>query len=322
MGSLDLNSYEKIIVAFSTGKDSIACFLWLKENKVPIHKIELWHHEVDGEGPLFMDWECTSDYARKFAAAFGVPIYFSGKKGGFLTEMLRENSLTAPTYFETPDCKFEVGGTRGKPSTRRKFPQISPDLSVRWCSAYLKIDPCATSIRHQERFNNSRTLVLSGERGEESAARAKYEIFEPDRSDKRDGSKKRHVDRLRPLRDWTEQQVWNLIAKYKIRVHPAYYMGWGRVSCKWCIFGNPNQFASAFKLSPMEGLWMANLEKEFGYTMKRKLNLMEFIQKGLPYETITEELSNLAKSYNYYAPIFMENWILPAGAFGESCGPT
>src|SRR5690606_31636462 len=147
-----------------------------------------------------------------------------------------------------------VGGDRGKPATRLKFPQVSPDLSVRWCSAYLKIYVCASAVRNQARFNNIKVCIISGERGEESAARAKYEILEHDRADLRDGKKfQRYVDRRRPIRDWTEQQVWEIIERYRVRVHPCYYLGWSRCSCKLCIFGNANQFASAYAISPAQG---------------------------------------------------------------------
>lgn len=101
---------------------------------------------------------------------------------------MRENSFTAPNCFELSNGGIDrAGGQRGKLSTRCKFPQCSPDLKVRWCSSYLKIDVCSLAIINQQRFRGIRTLVLSGERGEESAARAKYNIFEPDRADLRNG---------------------------------------------------------------------------------------------------------------------------------------
>src|SRR5690606_35884291 len=129
-----------------------------------------------------------------------------------------------------------------------------PDLSVRWCSAYLKIDICATAIRNQERFNSLRICVISGERGEESTARAKYATLEPDRADLRNGkSFTRYVDRIRPIRDWTEFEVWEIIKRYRVRVHPCYYLGFSRCSCKFCIFGNANQFATANYISPKIG---------------------------------------------------------------------
>lgn len=82
---VDLTQYDKIIVAFSGGKDSTACFLHLIDQGVPTEKIELWHHDIDGRGPLFMDWESTPSYCRAFAKAFNVPIFFSWKEGGFET---------------------------------------------------------------------------------------------------------------------------------------------------------------------------------------------------------------------------------------------
>jgi 3'-phosphoadenosine 5'-phosphosulfate sulfotransferase (PAPS reductase)/FAD synthetase len=326
---IDLKSYDKYLVAFSGGKDSTACVLHLLDIGIPPSKIELWHHDIDGGGELFMDWECTPGYCRAFAAAFGIPIYFSGKEGGFLQEMLRNNSLTAPMYFETPEG-LVVKPSRGQErdyNTRLKFPQVSPDLSVRWCSAYLKIDVCAAAIRNQKRFEGIKTLVISGERGEESTARSKYADFEMDRAggsvkagvERR--SPKRWVDRWRPIKDWLEQDVWAIIEKYKVRAHPAYYMGWGRVSCKFCIFGNANQFASAYYVSPKQGDKIIGFENQFGTTIKRNIDLKSLIEKGEKYKNITEELIDASTSYEYTLPVFMDEWLLPAGAYGENCGP-
>lgn len=321
-----MTGYDKYIIAFSGGKDSTALFLHLLDLGIPKEKIELWHHDVDGKGETFMDWEVTPDYCRKFAAAFGVPLYFSWKVGGFKGEMLRENALTAATMFECPDGTVKtVGGDRGKPSTRLKYPQVSPDLSVRWCSAYLKIDICATAIRNQPRFNGLKVCVLSGERGEESTARAKYEVLERDRADLRDGKKyQRYVDRRRPIRDWSEHQVWEIIERYRVRVHPCYYLGWSRCSCKFCIFGNSNQFASAYAISPAQGDEIMMYEDSFGVTIKRDTSLRNLIAKGTPYDDITPELARMATSSVYDQQIIFnddEEWVLPAGAYGESCGP-
>nr|WP_293842916.1 phosphoadenosine phosphosulfate reductase family protein [uncultured Arsenicibacter sp.] len=319
---IDVHSYDLYIVAFSGGKDSVACLLNLLDLGIPKHKIELWHHDIDGHDTILMDWECTPDYCRKLAGAFGLPIYYSWKEGGFRREMLRRNSLTAPNTFETPSGNRTAGGKTGKPGTRLKFPQVSPDLSVRWCSGYLKIDICKTAIRNQERFNGIRTLVISGERGEESPNRAKYAQFEPDEADLRNGRTPRHVDRWRPVLHWKEQEIWEIIERHKVQPHPAYYLGWSRVSCKFCIFGNANQFASAYKISPRQGDELITLEQQFGCTLKREQSLPALIAKGKPYpETDDTELVKVATSTEYTLPIITENWQLPAGAYGESCGP-
>ena len=82
--------------------------------------------------------------------------------------MLRENERTAPVSWQNPDGTIgTAGGKRGPMSTRRKFPQVSASLRTRWCSAALKIDVMSIAINNQERFNHSRTLVITGERGEE-----------------------------------------------------------------------------------------------------------------------------------------------------------
>jgi predicted phosphoadenosine phosphosulfate sulfurtransferase len=60
----DLASYDRIIVAFSGGKDSIACLLTLIEAGVPASRIDAYHHDVDGAGPSFMDWPCTTAFCR------------------------------------------------------------------------------------------------------------------------------------------------------------------------------------------------------------------------------------------------------------------
>lgn len=315
--------YDKYIVCFSGGKDSTACFLHLLETGVPIDKIELWHHEIDGrEGSSLMDWDCTPAYCQAFAARFNVPIYFSWKVGGFEGEMLRNNQLTAPTKFENELGEvITVGGTAGKESTRLKFPQVSGDLKVRWCSAYLKIDICATAIRNQDRFNGMAVCIVSGERGEESTQRAKYNELEPDRADLRDGKTARLVDRSRTIKNWLESDVWAIIERYKVRVHPCYYMGWNRCSCRYCIFGNANQMASAYVCAPEQGDKIIGYEQQFGLTIKRNISLEDLIAKGTPYAAITEELKTVSNSKEYSLGIIMEDWYLPAGAFGESCGP-
>lgn len=321
----DLLSYDHFLVQFS-GKDSTAAFLHLLDLGVPREKIELHHQLVNGRDWTLFDWEISEDYCRKFAEAFGVKVYFQWKIGGFEREMLRSNSLTAPTLFELPDGSvLQAGGTVNKPNTRLKFPQLSADLNVRWCSGYLKVDVCKTSIVNQERFRGKRVLVISGERAEESPNRARYAEFEPDKADKRDSPKlRRHVDRWRPILRWTERQVWEIIERYRVRAHPCYYMGWARCSCKFCIFSSADQMASATLVSAALMEELIAYERRFRYTMKRNVDLRTFISTGVPYPHITPELIRLATGYNYNLSIIIpdtELWILPAGAYGDSAGP-
>lgn len=320
----NLEEYSRVIVAFSGGKDSLACLLHLLDLGVPKTKIELWHHDVDGrEGSDLMDWPCTRGYCEAVAKAFGIKLYFSWKQYGFEGEMLRANTPTAPTVFETPDGIMMAGGKSNKPGTRLKFPQVSADLSVRWCSAYLKIAVADCAIRNQERFRHTKTLVLTGERAGESTARAKYAPFENHRSDARDGKLRRHVDHWRPVLYWDEQAVWDIIERYKVQPHPAYRLGWGRVSCRACIFGSPNQWASLLAIAP-ETFWeISTYEEEFNTTIHRTQSVIRRAIKGTVYpQCYDANLVAEASDRQWDYPVFVEDWVLPAGAFGENAGPT
>ena len=73
----DLHSYDRIVVAFSGGKDSVASLLTVLDAGVPAERIDVYHHDVDGNGPSFMDWPSTTAYCRAVTRALGVPLYLS-----------------------------------------------------------------------------------------------------------------------------------------------------------------------------------------------------------------------------------------------------
>lgn len=324
----DLAQYDYIIIAFSGGKDSWACLLHLLDLGVAREKIELWHHLVDGrEGSTLMDWPITEDYCRAAATAFELPLYFSWKVGGFEREMLRKNARTAPIRFEVPGGEVrQIGGTGGKLGTRLKFPQVSGNLRVRWCSSYLKIQVAEAALRNQKRFRNARTLFITGERGEESTNRAKYATFEPHSQDRRDSKKlARHIDHWRPVHDWRSSEVWQIMQKYRVNPHPAYKLGWGRVSCMKCIFGSNHQWASNALIDRSGTQTIDDYEHQFGITISRGgLSVLERVKiDGVAYQMAKADIL-AARSQDYDEAIILPagTWQLPPGAFGESCGPS
>lgn len=239
--------------------------------------------------------------------------------------MCRDNQPKAPTHFETPKGIQTIGG-KGTPGTRRKFPAKAADLSRRWCSAYAKIDVLAAAIANQPRCNHSRTLVVTGERAEESSARAKYASLERHRTDRRDSPKlKRHVDHWRPVHQWTSHQVWETIQRWGIVVHPAYYLGWDRLSCQRCIFGSPNQWASNYAIAPTQTARMQALEIEFGHTLDNHRSIPEMAALGQVYGAIAQHPHKLEQAlghrYTEAIRVQAEEWRSPAGAKGESEEP-
>lgn len=320
----NFEEYSRICVAHSGGKDSMACLLHLIDLGAPLSKIELHHHCVDGEGEEseLMDWPCTHSFMEAIAKAFNIPIYFSWREGGFKRELLRENCGTAPVVFTKGNGeRVRIGGERSKNSTRRKFPQQSANMMVRWCSGVLKGDVSSRQLVNDERFTVGKTLFVTGERAEESPNRAKYATFEPHRNDNRNGRVPRWIDHWRPVHAWTEAEVWDIHRRKKVAVHPAYFTGTGRASCMLCVFASSNQWATVREIAPVHFHRVANYEKEFGVTIHRTRSVIEQADRGKAYASSTY-WRNVAMSRHYTLPIFVDEWELPLGAFGESCGPT
>ena len=318
--SVNPHLYERVIVAFSGGKDSLACLLHLLELGVPKSKIELWHHAIDGNGEPFMDWPITESYCKAVAKAFDLPLYFSWRIGGFEREMCRDDAATAGVITESPDGDLLLPSKGDKLGTRLKFPQVGASLSTRWCSAYLKIDVAARAITGQERFQAGKFLMVTGERAEESSNRAKYKTLEPHKSTTR----MRKVDQWRAVLGWTETQVWEIIERHGIRPHPSYLIGLSRVSCMLCIFASKNQWATVEKIAPVQFGKVAYYEKKFGVTIRRDGPVTQASNAGTPLQA-SSELTDLATSDDYNIPVILaasEVWKIPKGAFGEACGPT
>lgn len=323
--SVDPHDYDVVIVAFSGGKDSVACVLHLIEMGI---KPELWHHDVDGgpdelESELRWDWPVTRAYCRAFAEAFDLPIYFSWRMGGITGELLKDQDRTKPVQFEKPDGTIgQGGGLTGAISTRRRFPQLGASLLTRWCSSVAKIDVFSVAMAGQERFRGKRILVLTGERAEESSNRARYAEFEPHRNNQPGPRAQRHVDHWRPILQWREDQVWDMMRKHRVNPHPCYQLGWSRGSCAQCIFNGADEFASIQKLFPERIETMARMEKSFGCTLKRDGRpITEHAAKGVAFE-MDPDVVRLALSETYDEPIITDNWTMPVGAFRHGGGPT
>jgi 3'-phosphoadenosine 5'-phosphosulfate sulfotransferase (PAPS reductase)/FAD synthetase len=319
----DLAAYDRILLAFSGGKDSLACLLHLLEAGVPASRIELHHHDVDGD-QAFIDWPCTLPYCRAVAGYFGVPLYRSWRAGGFVGEMDRHGDPTGAVLFELPDRGLGRAGGAGPPGWRGRFPQVSADLRVRWCSSVLKIEVLAAAIRGQARFLDGRTLVVTGERAEESSGRARYLTFEAHRTATGGGrAPARRVDHWRPIHGWPEAEVWRIIERFGVTPHLAYQLGWGRLSCRACIFASPNQWATIRAVFPAQFHRIATRELASRFTIQRCASVVALADRGRPYPAALArpDLVAQAEAADWRLPVISRPWRLPAGAFGEAAGP-
>lgn len=328
---IELDTYDYYIVCTSSGKDSWASLFYLLERGVPKDKILLWHHLIDGkEDPVpFMDWAYVDNYCSEFAKSMGIRLEYSWLQYGFKGELLKENSKPHNHIFETPDGLVELDRKLAKPGTRMLYPQQEASLLRRWCSSSLKIDVCRRAINNQERFIGKRTLVVTGERREESGSRSKFNQLEPHHCDtlraNPNSKKPRYVDTWRPVLHLKEEQIWEILERWRVIPPIAYRLGWNRSSCIACIFNSDKVFATIREYFPDQFYQIYEYERSFEKTIHRNgKNILERTEGVKPFECLDKEALKQAIDPSYKLPIFLadgEQWKLPPGAFNqESAG--
>ena len=302
---------ELNIVAFSGGKDSIAMVLHLLRSGVKPDQIHLHHHDVDGGGVNLWDWGCTKTYCQAFADHFGLQIFFSGRIGGIQREIFRESEGLQNVYLERGGESTLLQSKDGN-STRLKFPAVAADLRTRWCSSCVKIDVMRRVVSNIYNDPQVNYIVHTGERHEESNARAKY-TQDYDYTCK---TKSRNIIGFRPVINWSERMVWEIMSDFNVQPHPCYEPGYFRCSCQICIFGSENVWASNLELSPEKVAKIAQTETELGFTLYAKQTIYEKAAKGKSFLSPEKVERWRNESLGVFtSPIISENWHVPQGAF-------
>ena len=348
---LPLEEYDRVILLISGGKDSIASYYKLLELGVPKQKIEFWHHDIDGGHPSRrMDWRCTSGYIHAFSEAEQIPLRVSWRKNGFFGELYRIGASEPETraviqcplskkYIECQKLKERAPADMEKQleqfGYRMKFPMKTGDLSRRWCSAYLKIMVADTVLRNLhslEHFGktggkpgkDTRLLIVSGECRGESAGRSKYNEMEVHRTNAAAKSR-RIVHQWRPVIDYSEKDVWEVLKRHKVNPHPCYRAGWNRCSCAMCIFSTPTLFAGIRELYPEDYRMLRQDENVLGFTLDNDCDLDTFIGNAgsCVYHGDKEAIHSLVTGEFSVDSVYVQGeWKYPAGAFhGAEGGP-
>jgi 3'-phosphoadenosine 5'-phosphosulfate sulfotransferase (PAPS reductase)/FAD synthetase len=221
----------KVIVQFSGGKDSTAALIWAI-NQYGVNNIEAvfcdtkWEHEL------------TYKYINEVTNQLGVKLVTltNNKVDGFINLVKK----------------------------KKRFPSVK----ARFCTEHLKTMPMIDYVLRQ----TENLIILQGIRKNESLSRSlmdkqctffKYYLtpyaIDLKGKDKYHTYRKKDVikwrkthsdDVLRPVFDWTSQQVIDYIIQAGIKPNPLYYMGFSRVGCMPCIMCKHSEIKEISKRFP------------------------------------------------------------------------
>lgn len=211
----------KILVSYSGGKDSQACLIKAVK-EYGAQKVTAVFCDTGWEHPL------TYEHIRKTTGAMGVELITLKSKFGFV-ELAKH---------------------------KKRF----PSTKARFCTSELKMKPMIDYILSL----NESCIIIQGIRAGESASRAKMEpecmyfksYFQPNAKGKKETYRGKEVREwcskydasvLRPIFNWSAQEVIDCILNAGQKPNVLYYKGFSRVGCFPCIMCRQSEVRELMK---------------------------------------------------------------------------
>lgn len=232
----------KVIVTFSGGKDSLASLLWVRNNLtknfITVFCDTGWEH------PL------TYRYIEEIRSQLGLNLVtVRSKKYDGMVDLVRKKKRW--------------------PSSQRRF-----------CTSELKTIPMIDYILDEV---NDSVLMIQGIRAAESSKRAEmskqctyFKYYVQPYGKGKDGKEQYHTyrrkdvlaflskhadDLLRPVFDWSAQQVIDYILDNGLEPNPLYKMGYKRVGCYPCVMATQRDIYNIWKQDTQRINYIADLER-------------------------------------------------------------
>lgn len=226
------------VVNHSAGKDSQAMLIAMKDLGVPPEQMLVVHADLGD-----VEWPGNMDHIR--ATVGNLPIITAKAKTNFWDMVKRRGMFPSP--------------------------------SQRQCTSDLKRGPIEREVRRYLKRNPEfRGLIVNcmGMRAQESASRAKKQIFGLNKRNSKAG--REWYDWL-PIHHFSEDDVFQLIADAGQEPHWAYAAGMTRLSCVFCIMASDADLTTAAKHMPALYRRYVELENQLGFTLSMSRRRLEEI---------------------------------------------
>ena len=267
--------------------------------------------------------EQAAEEMENFLKAYGYRMKFPAKSSDLSKRWCSAylKICVADTVVSNLDRLGELEKLGGK---RLKFPAKGGTHQGRWCSGNLKaaVQDSVTSSLEKTKVNK-KILIVSGERRGESAGRSKYNEMEIHRTNAEKRSH-RTVHQWRPVIDYSEKDIWEILKRHRVNPHPCYRIGWNRCSCAMCIFSTPSLFAGIKEIYPKEYEELRQDEKKLRISLDKKKCLDDFVgnTKSCIYWQDKSEIHSIQTGSFSVNDVYVKDWHYPAGAFhGSEGGP-
>lgn len=302
--TVDLTSYDVILVNSSGGKDSQAMLDYVAEQATAQgvrDRLVVVHCDLGR-----VEWKGVKALAAEQAAHYGVRFEVVTRTiGDLLSQVEFERKL-----WPSSDARFCTSDHKRS----QVYKLLTALVKEQGVSRPVRILNCL-GLRAQESPAREKCRVCKGKsltdkrKGKKAAPKVTKETctlcsgtglrLELE-ADAQASNGKRTVDTWLPIHKWTETEVWARIKASGVRHHEAYDLGMPRLSCAFCIFAPKEALVLAGIHNPELLAEYVRVEEKIGHTFKHGLSL-----KQVQIEAQTRTLLPIANQ-----PVAVANWCM------------
>jgi 3'-phosphoadenosine 5'-phosphosulfate sulfotransferase (PAPS reductase)/FAD synthetase len=249
---MKLGDYSAVVIAISGGKDSqtiLGVVLAMAREQSYGGQIMAIHADTGAE------WRESLPHCEMLCQHYGIPLKVALPHRALPDHIERRCLMMA---------KQEPCGKPGWPSPKQRY-----------CTSDCKRTPIESAVRAEfSAALGKNIMVVTGERREESAHRAKLPEMDPDA---RLTAGLRTVTKYRPILNYTLAQVWAHIAATGLPRHVAYDRGNDRLSCALCVLASDGDIRRGAEARPDLSERFLRIERETGFTFRHKKSLAQIL---------------------------------------------